>query len=74
MNLARTVNYPPTGEGRDTYIKKDNGGFFKRERPGSAMSVGTFNSHRQKPEHLAHIGAKAINYGSNGTGRDSYIK
>ena len=39
---AFRVNYFADGTGRDTFVKTDNGGFFKAYTPAKAMPVTSF--------------------------------
>lgn len=73
IGMARPGVYAVDGVGRDTYIERDNGGFYKPRRPASAMTVGSFRSVRPSETNLCHLGSKRSNYHYNGTGRDSYI-
>ena len=73
MGAARPSVYQINGGGRDSYINNDNGGLYRRNRPASAMTVGSFRTVAQKDFNLADLGTKRANYHFNGTGRDSYI-
>lgn len=71
---AKPSRYPVNGEGRDTYIERNNGGLFKGYEPSPAMSVGSLREIIPPESKLCHMLQKRVQYFSNGTGRDSYIK
>lgn len=70
----RSVYYPPTGTGRDTYIMTDNGGtnitYTHQGVPelGNFMKFGPFNR-AYKPSSYTRF----QKYVSDGTGRDQYV-
>lgn len=70
----RSVYYPPTGTGRDTYIMIDNGGTNSKytcqgvPELGNFMKFGPLNR-SYKPSS----NAKFQKYSSDGTGRDKYV-
>lgn len=68
-----TTNYQTNGTGRDTYIVRDNGGFNAMYEPVKYGDIGTFSPRRQYRAVVPAIGSKAVQYHSDGTGRDGYI-
>jgi hypothetical protein len=70
----RSIYYPPTGTGRDSYIMTDNGGTnvnYKCQgvpELGNYMKFGPFNR-SYKPASNTRF----QKYISDGTGRDKYI-
>lgn len=70
----RSVYYPPTGTGRDTYIMTDNGGTnisYKHQgvpELGNYMKFGPIGR-TYKPSSYTRF----IKYVSDGTGRDNYV-
>jgi hypothetical protein len=70
----RSVYYPPTGTGRDTYIMADNGGtninYTHQGVPelGNYMKFGPYNR-SYKPSSYTRF----QKYVSDGTGRDQYV-
>ena len=70
----RSVYYPPTGTGRDTYIMNDNGGTNMNYTPqgvpqlGNYMKFGPYNR-SYKPSSYTRF----QKYVSDGTGRDQYV-
>ena len=73
IGMAKPSIYAVDGIGRDTYISKDNGGFYFAQRPAPAMSVGTFKQKRNTESNLCQIPSKTVGYYIDGTGRDTYI-
>ena len=70
---AFRVNYFCDGTGRDTYMKNDNGGFYKPYAPAPAFAVTSFVQKRRYEPPAPLIHSRAVQYHSDGTGRDSYI-
>ena len=80
MQRDRGIIYQPNGTGRDTYIYNDDGGFAKLKEPRPQFHPGTlllpsmqhkkFYSRYKKPT----IHSRPIQYQSDGSGRDSYVK
>lgn len=71
---VHTTNYQTNGTGRDTYIVRDNGGFFAMYEPNRQADIGTFSPGKRQFKAVAPVmTAKAVQYHSDGTGRDSYI-
>lgn len=72
--FAPTFNaYSPDGEGRDTYIGYNNGGFWNnRIPPGTPFESSTPASTRYRFRGIARQTAP-FKYYSDGSGRDSYI-
>ena len=70
---AFRVNYFADGTGRDTFVKTDNGGFFKAFTPAQAPPVTSFVQRRRYDPPAPVIHSRAVQYHSDGTGRDSYI-
>lgn len=70
----RSIYYPPTGTGRDTYIMIDNGGTNSKfacqgvPESGNYMKFGPFNR-SFKPVSTV----KFQKYASDGSGRDKYV-
>ena len=72
---SRTAMYKTNGQGRDSYIHLDNGGFTTMHQSVNYQKPGTMKSPVQyfsKPNPVME--AKNIFYRSNGTGRDTYIE
>ena len=70
-----SVNYQSTGTGRDTFVKHNNGGFFKAYHPVKAAPVGSFLTKRRPPAApRPAIVSRGIYYHSDGSGRDNYIE
>ena len=67
------MNYFADGTGRDTFVKTDNGGFFKGYKPAPAYPVTSFVQKRRYDPPAPCIHSRAVQYHSDGTGRDSYI-
>ena len=69
--------YQYHGNGRDTYIGHDNGGFNKMYQPDLHPIRGAFGfgdpRFGNNVHTLSSIQAKRPNYNFNGTGRDTYI-
>ena len=69
------ITYKPKGDGRDSYIYKDNGGFTHAEAqfylPPSRLEGGS-RQYRKSPPIKA-IESKPYHYRIDGTGRDGYI-
>ena len=80
MQRDRGIIYQPNGTGRDTYIYNDDGGFTKMKEPRPQFHPGTLLlpnvEHKQRYEKYKKpaIHSKPIQYQSDGTGRDSYVK
>ena len=70
--LAKTVHYIPIGDGRDAYIYKNNGGISKYAYPFNFKEESRVTRRMFYPGSPS-LGAKALKYKSNGTGRDTYI-
>jgi hypothetical protein len=70
----RSVYYPPTGTGRDTYIMTDNGGtnikYTCQGVPelGNYMKFGPINRNYKPASNT-----KFQKYASDGSGRDKYV-
>ena len=71
--MARPAVYFPVGNGRDTYIANNNGGFYTSHKPGSALSSGAFRTSQRPRSALCNLGTKRSHYHCNGTGRDNYV-
>ena len=72
---GRTSMYTANGQGRDSYIHLDNGGFTAMHKAVNYQAPGTMNSpvkYFAKPNPVME--AKNVFYRSNGTGRDTYIE
>ena len=70
---AFRVNYFSDGTGRDTFVKGDNGGFFKAYHPVPASPVTTFYTKKEYTPPAPVIKSRGVFYHSDGTGRDSYV-
>ena len=70
---AFRINYFADGTGRDTFVKNDNGGFYKPYSPVPADKVGTFGSKRSWCPPAPIIKSRGVYYHSDGSGRDSYV-
>ena len=67
------MNYFADGTGRDTFVKNDNGGFFKAYHPVPASPVTTFRTKRKYDPPAPVMKSRGVFYHSDGTGRDSYV-
>ena len=67
------VNYFCDGTGRDTFVSKNNGGFYKPYTPAPADPVTRFTQKRRYAPPAPVMHSRAVQYHSDGTGRDSYI-
>ena len=69
------IHYKIRGDGRDSYIYKDNGGFTHAEvgyyLPPSWLAGG--NRVYRKSPGLTNIESRPYHYKIDGTGRDGYI-
>ena len=70
---AFRVNYFADGTGRDTFVKNDNGGFFKEFQPVPAYPVTAFRARRSYAPPAPIIKSRGVYYHSDGSGRDSYV-
>ena len=70
---AFRVNYFADGTGRDTFVKTDNGGFFKAYAPAPAPPVTSFVTKRRYDKPAPVMKSRAVFYHSDGSGRDNYI-
>ena len=70
---AFRVHYFADGTGRDTFVGMDNGGFMKSYKPAAATPVTSFVQKRRYDFPSPVIHSRAVQYHSDGTGRDSYI-
>ena len=70
---AFRVHYFADGTGRDTFVKNDNGGFFKAYHPAPAHAVTSFTQKRRYDPPAPVMHSRAVQYHCDGTGRDSYI-
>ena len=70
---AFRVNYFADGTGRDTFVKNDNGGFYKAYEPVRAVPVTSFTSKRQYAPPAPVMKSRGVYYHSDGSGRDSYV-
>ena len=68
------VNYFADGTGRDTFVKTDNGGFYKFYEPVKAPAVTSFTAKRQWVPPSPIIKSRGVYYRSDGSGRDAYIE
>ena len=57
---AFRVNYFADGTGRDTFVKTNNGGFFKAYSPAKAMPVTSFVQRRRYDPPAPHIHSRAV--------------
>ena len=71
---AFRVNYHSSGTGRDTFVKYNNGGFFKAYHPVKAAPGGSFVRNRNYVRPAPAKEAGGVYYHSDGTGRDNYIE
>lgn len=77
MDLNRTqrsrfVLYETDGRGRDTYIRYNNGGFWKENINYIYFKPNYGSQHRRTMYNLRH-NAAPFRYYSDGSGRDTYI-
>ena len=71
---AFKVHYNANGTGRDTYINRNSGGFFKPYCPTAGPPSGSFQSRGYAVTSPSPVMKPlAVRYHSDGTGRDSYI-
>ena len=70
---AFRVHYFNDGTGRDTYMGVDNGGFMKPFKAAPSTPVSSFVQRRRYDFPSPAIHSRAVQYHSDGTGRDSYI-
>ena len=68
------VNYWADGTGRDTFVKTDNGGFYKFYEPVKSAAVTSFVAKRQWVPPSPIIKSRGVYYRSDGSGRDAYIE
>jgi hypothetical protein len=68
----RTTHYFANGDGRDSYIFCNNGGVERNTYPFSFKEDGR-SLKRKVVASVPSLGAKPINYKTDGTGRDTYI-
>ena len=54
-------------------MKNDNGGFYKPYSPAPAFAVTSFVEKRKYAPPAPVIHSRAVQYHSDGTGRDSYV-
>ena len=71
---AFSVNYFSDGTGRDTFVKTNNGGFFKAYEPVKASPVTSFTAKRYYVPPSPVIKSRGVYYRSDGSGRDNYIE
>jgi hypothetical protein len=57
---AFRVNYFADGTGRDTFVKTDNGGFYKPYAPAPAAPVTTFMTRKQCAAPAPVMKAKGV--------------
>ena len=57
---AFRVNYFADGSGRDTFVKTDNGGFFKAYTPAPATPVTTFMTRKRYDPPAPVIKSRAV--------------
>jgi len=71
---ARSVYYPPTGTGRDTYIMTDNGGTNLNYTPQGVPQLGNYMKFgaTTKPYKPCSY-TRFQKYVSDGSGRDKYV-
>ena len=67
------MHYHADGTGRDTFVGMDNGGFMKPYAPAPSLPVTSFVQKRKFDFPSPVIHSRAVQYHSDGTGRDSYI-
>ena len=70
---AFRVHYHNDGTGRDTFVSMDQGNFMKMYKPAPAVPVTSFVQKRQYDPPAPVIHSRAVQYHSDGTGRDSYV-
>ena len=70
---AFRANYWNDGTGRDTFVSNHNGGFYKPYKPAPANPVTSFTQKRRYEPPAPVMHSRAVQYHSDGTGRDSYI-
>lgn len=70
---AFRVHYFNDGTGRDTFVSMDQGGFMKKFKAAPAIPVTSFVQKRSYDRPSPIIHSRAVQYHSDGTGRDSYV-
>ena len=70
---AFRVSYHADGTGRDTFVKMNNGGFYKSYTPAPADPVTRFTQKRKYDPPAPALHSRPVQYHSDGSGRDSYI-
>jgi hypothetical protein len=70
----QAIYYPPTGNGRDTYIMTNNGGTNITYRPQGVPELGSYMKFGPPNRTIrpASFG-KIQKYASDGSGRDQYV-
>ena len=71
---AFRVNYFADGTGRDTFVKTDNGGFYKANTPVKAPAVTRLAPKNYYVPPSPIIKSRGVYYRSDGSGRDNYIE
>jgi hypothetical protein len=78
LGLQRTfdpkyAHYMSDGQGRDTYIIRNNGGLCSEREPNPAKSTRYVTPRLYSGIPTPHKNVPSLRYLSNGSGRDSYI-
>lgn len=71
------MHYHANGSGRDTYINRSSGGFYKPYAPLEHPKNGPFypqRALRPRPVPNPVMEAKPLHYAPDGSGRDRYIE
>lgn len=70
----RSIYYPPTGTGRDTYIMIDNGGTNSKYTCQGVPELGNYMKFGPINRQFKPVSStKFQKYASDGTGRDKYV-
>ena len=70
----RSIYYPPTGTGRDTYIMIDNGGTNSKYNRQGVPDLGNFMKFGPLNRTFKPLSnPKMQKYASDGSGRDNYV-
>merc|ERR1711957_1127096 len=73
--LPFAVHYNRAGDGRDSFIQVDSGGYQKAYEPVKAAPLGSLFSQKRRPNGPPNpiLKPRTNHYLSDGSGRDSYV-
>lgn len=70
----RSIYYPPTGTGRDSYIMIDNGGTNSKYTCQGVPELGNYMKFGPINRQFKPVSSKKFQkYASDGSGRDKYV-